>query len=60
MVKTFDIRKLEHSDLKDIFVLDYFAILLLLIVLIGICISVFSSMVAVKKYVKLDQDNLYL
>ncbi len=45
--------------LKAIFELDKFAFLLLLIVIAGIMISLISSMIAVRKYVKLDQDSLY-
>ncbi len=49
----------QIPDLKEIFNLDLFAILLVLIVLTGIIISVISSAVAVRKYVRLDQDSLY-
>jgi cell division transport system permease protein len=49
----------QIPDLKTIFELDKFALLLLMIMIAGILLSIFSSMIAVRKYVKLDQDSLY-
>jgi cell division transport system permease protein len=49
----------QIPDLKDIFILDTFAFLIGIIVATGILISVISSSVAVRKYVRLDQDSLY-
>jgi len=49
----------QIPDLSEVFVLDYFVILLALIILSGILISVLSSAIAVRKYVRLDQDILY-
>ncbi len=49
----------QIPDLKNIFDLDTFAILIGVLIISGILISVVSTAVAVKKYVRLDQDSLY-
>jgi cell division transport system permease protein len=49
----------QIPDLKEIFMLDAYIILMVIIIAAGIIISVVSSAVAVRKYVRLDQDSLY-
>ncbi len=49
----------QIPDLKHIFEIDLFVILMFFIIFAGIIISVFSSAFAVRKYVRLDQDSLY-
>jgi len=49
----------QIPDLKEIFMLDAYIILMVFIIAAGIIISVVSSAFAVRKYVRLDQDSLY-
>lgn len=49
----------QIPDLREVFVLDYFVMLMGGIIAAGILISVISSFIAVRKYVRLDQDSLY-
>lgn len=49
----------QIPDLKSVFVLDYFVILLGSIALLGIVITLISTTISVRKYVRLDQDSLY-
>lgn len=49
----------QIPDLKSVFVLDYFVILLGSIALLGIVITIISTTISVRKYVRLDQDSLY-
>lgn len=46
-------------DLQAVFILDYFLILLAAIALIGIFITIISTIFSVRKYVRIDQDSLY-
>ncbi len=49
----------QIPDLKKLFLIDNFVIMLSCIFLIGILISIISSIFAVNKYIRLDQDSLY-
>jgi len=49
----------QIPDLKTIFELDKFALLMMMIMVAGVLLSLLSSMIAVRKYIKLDQDSLY-
>jgi cell division transport system permease protein len=59
LISTISFFQKQIPDLKNIFNLDTFVMLLAFIVATGIFISVVSSAIAVRKYVRLDQDSLY-
>jgi len=49
----------QIPDLTEVFVLDYFALLVAGILIIGILLSILFSVFAVRKYVRLDLDTLH-
>jgi cell division transport system permease protein len=49
----------QIPDLTEVFVLDYFALLVASILIIGILLSILFSVFAVRKYVRLDLDTLH-